>query len=102
MRRLHARLAKLEAAMGKADESRYWQARFDLQPALHKLYWQSQREGWSVMAYLKAWSKAHKDLPLPPNTPEFRQRGEQAKEEILRRLAETRERLDMTHELGML
>ena len=75
MGRLDARLAKLEASAGQADEARYWQAEFDLQPAVDALYWQCYEAGWPVMKYLDKWLELRKTLPPNPKCSPVYDRG---------------------------
>ena len=35
---------KLEASVGQADEARYLQAEWDLQPAMKTLYWRAMKK----------------------------------------------------------
>ena len=95
MGKLDARLAKLEATVGLADERRYWDAVLELQPKLRAMYWRSREEGWPVMKYLSTWRAMHRSLPRNPkareSTPAERQR---AIDEVLDKLDQTRERLE--------
>ena len=71
MGRLDARLSKLEARAGQADAARYWQAEFDLQPAVKALGRQCHEEGWPVLKYLDKWLELRKTLPPNPNARPF-------------------------------
>ena len=88
---LDARLGKLEASAGQSDEAHYWQAEFDLQPAVYALAGGAMKKT-GQFRYMDEWMELRSTLPPYPKhrecTPAERDR---AVAEMLEKLDSPRE-----------